>query len=145
MSNTFQTANKHWTLQEALLSMFGQGFRTILEMGGADPYRDVVSFGVVFVEDSGEQYYGEDRKFKGYDILFRELSDGSYLGHKVSLRVCIGQRQSSLYVPGEHTPRRLGNSPLEQTFLRCIGKATDGGPCIRIGVSNITQFIAAIT
>lgn len=143
---TVQTANKHWRWQEALSSTFGQGFSTPAEHAASDEPKQKATIRFVFVEDSGEEYFTDRKAFNGWDPLLKELCQGGFQTGEVAIRVCIGQAAPAepLLKSGTHTARHIGNTPIEMLALRAIGKATDGGPCIRLAAINLDAVITAL-
>lgn len=87
---------------------------------------------IMHVADSQEDYFSADNPFTTIDDLARKLVgiNGSDLP---AVRVCIGT-SSSKYVDEDNVS--LSNIGTHKLGLSVIGKATDGGPMIRLAISN---------
>lgn len=121
MADFFNPNNKHWNVLD--------GIRSILGLTAESKF----TLRLVEVEDSGEEYFCGDRKWPGWDIVIRELTEVTNDG--VRLRVSTGTGEAAdLYTCANRELQRLGNGDLERLAQRWVGKGIDGKPLLRLDI-----------
>ena len=121
--------NKSWSYEDVLRGILTGAF---VPDGGEQLAASAIK--MVAIEDSGELYFGADKKFSSIDQLAKELS-GLYsdafpeLAIRVSLGT-IGEATDRCASPGRN------RTPLEM-LLASIGKGVDDKPVLRLAISGM--------
>ena len=116
-----------WGIHDLLREVLG----TLFVESGSGNTANGEALRLMHVVDSEEPYFCDVQEFKSWDDLARKLVgiDG---GSRPAVRVCIGNGGAN-FITADNASKAYST---EQLLLRTIGKATDGGPMIRINIAN---------